>query len=97
MNTYSTKNIRNVVLLGSSKSGKTTLAEALMYEGKVIDRRGTVEGKNTISDNTEVEQINQRSIYATPLYAEFMGDYDYCHSGLVAKVEEEFMDLDLGL
>ena len=72
MNTYSTKNIRNVVLLGSSKSGKTTLAEALMYEGKVIDRRGTVEGKNTISDNTEVEQINQRSIYATPLYAEFM-------------------------
>ncbi|MCI2081925.1 MAG: elongation factor G [Bacteroidales bacterium] len=72
MNTYSTKNIRNVVLLGSSKSGKTTFAEAVMYEGKVIDRRGTVEAKNTISDNTEVEQINQRSIYATPLYAEFM-------------------------
>lgn len=72
MNTYSTKNIRNVALLGSSKSGKTTLAEAMMYEGKVIDRRGTVEAKNTVSDNTEVEQINQRSIYATPLYAEFM-------------------------
>jgi len=72
MKTYQTGNLRNVVLLGSSKSGKTTLAEAMMYEGKVIDRRGTVEGKNTISDNTEVEQLNQRSIYATPLYAEYM-------------------------
>ena len=72
MKTYSTKNIRNVVLLGSTKSGKTTLSEAMLYEGKVIDRRGTVEGKNTVSDNAEIEQINQRSIYATPLYAEFM-------------------------
>ena len=59
MKTYQTGNIRNVVLLGSSKSGKTTLSEAMMYEGKVIDRRGTVEAKNTISDNTEIEQINQ--------------------------------------
>ncbi|MBO5310467.1 MAG: elongation factor G [Bacteroidales bacterium] len=72
MKTYSTKNIRNVVLLGSTKSGKTTLSEAMLYEGKVIDRRGTVEGKNTVSDNAEIEQMNQRSIYATPLYAEFM-------------------------
>ena len=72
MKTYQTGNIRNVVLLGSSKSGKTTLSEAMMYEGKVIDRRGTVEAKNTISDNTEIEQINQRSIYSTPLYTEFM-------------------------
>ena len=72
MKSYSTQNIRNVVLLGSTKSGKTTLSEAMLYEGKVIDRRGTVEGKNTVSDNAEIEQINQRSIYATPLYAEFM-------------------------
>ncbi len=71
MKAYSTKNIRNVVLLGSTKSGKTTLSEAMLYEGKVIDRRGTVEGKNTVSDNSEIEQMNQRSIYATPLYAEF--------------------------
>ncbi len=72
MKAYSTKNIRNVVLLGSTKSGKTTLSEAMLYEGKVIDRRGTVEAKNTVSDNSEIEQLNQRSIYATPLYAEFM-------------------------
>ena len=72
MRAYSTQNIRNVVILGSTKSGKTTLSEAMLYEGKVIDRRGTVEAKNTVSDNSEIEQINQRSIYATPLYAEFM-------------------------
>ena len=72
MKSYSTKDIRNVVLLGSTKSGKTTLAEAMLYEGKVIDRRGTIEAKNTVSDNTEIEQMNQRSIFSTPLYAEFM-------------------------
>ncbi len=72
MKTYSTKNIRNVVLMGSSRSGKTTLAESMLFEGKVIDRRGTVEAKNTVSDNTEVEQIFQRSIYASPLYSEIL-------------------------
>ena len=55
MKQYSTKDIRNVVLIGSSKSGKTTLSEAMLFEGKVIDRRGSVEDKNTVSDNTEFE------------------------------------------
>ena len=73
MKDYSTKDIRNVVLLGATKSGKTSLAEAMLFEGKVIDRRGTIEDKNTLSDNDELEKLNQRSIYATPLYAEFQG------------------------
>ena len=72
MKIYNTQNVRNVVLLGSSKSGKTTLAETMMFEGKVIDRRGSIEAKNTISDNTEIEQIYQRSIYSTLLYTEFL-------------------------
>jgi len=71
MKNYPTGNIRNVVLLGGTRSGKTTLAEAMLFEGKVIDRRGTVEAKNTVSDNTEIEKINQRSIYASPLYTEY--------------------------
>ncbi len=72
MKVYPTQNIRNVVLLGSAKSGKTTLVETMMYEGKVIDRRGTIEAKTTVSDNTEIEQIYQRSIYPSLLYTEFM-------------------------
>ena len=73
MKTYTSKNIRNVVLIGAARSGKTTLSEAMLFEGKVIDRRGSVEDKNTVSDNTEFEQTNQKSINATPLYAEFNG------------------------
>ena len=71
MKNYTTDKIRNVVLIGGTRSGKTTLAEAMLFEGKVIDRRGSVEGKTTVSDNTEVEQLYQRSIYSTPLYAEY--------------------------
>ncbi len=71
MKTYNTQNVRNVVLLGSTKSGKTTLAETMMFEGKIIERRGSIEAKNTISDNTEIEQIYQRSIFSTLLYTEF--------------------------
>ncbi len=73
MKEYSAQDIRNVVLLGATKSGKTTLAETMLFEGKVIDRRGTVEDKNTVSDFDELEKLNQRSIYATPVYAEFQG------------------------
>lgn len=72
MKTYSTKQIKNVVILGSSNSGKTTLAEALLFEGKVIERRGTVEAKTTVSDNSEVEHLYQRSIFSTVLFTEFM-------------------------
>ena len=59
MKEYSKNDIRNVVLLGATKSGKTTLSEAMLFEGKVIDRRGTVEDKNTVSDNNELEKLNQ--------------------------------------
>ena len=71
MRIYKTEEIRNIVLLGNTGSGKTTLAEAMMFDGKVIDRRGTVEGKNTVSDSTEIEQIYQRSIYSSVLFTEF--------------------------
>ena len=72
MKNYQTSEIKNVVLLGASGSGKTTFAEAMAYEGKVIDRRGTIENGTTLSDNTDLERTNQRSIYSTILYTEFM-------------------------
>ena len=73
MKNYSAKEIKNIVLIGASGSGKTTLAEAMAYEGKVIERRGTIEGCNTLSDNTDIEHEYKRSIYATTLFTEFMG------------------------
>lgn len=73
MKKYLPNEIKNVVLLGSSGSGKTTMAEAMAFEGSVIDRRGSVESDNTLSDYTEIEHIYKRSIYPTQLFAEFNG------------------------
>ena len=56
MKVYQTNEIKNIALLGSAGSGKTTLAEAMVYEAGIIKRRGTVEGKNTMSDYFPVEQ-----------------------------------------
>ena len=73
MKKYPTNEIKNIVLLGHSGSGKTTLAEAMAFEGKVVDRRGTIEGENTLSDYSDVEHIYKRSIFSTLLYTEYKG------------------------
>ena len=72
MKNYSSKEIKNIVLVGAPGSGKTTLAEAMAFEGKVIDRRGSIENNNTLSDNTDIEHEYKRSIYSTILFTEFM-------------------------
>ena len=73
MKIYQTKEIKNIALLGSKGSGKTTLAEAMLYECGVIKRRGTVLGKNTVSDYFPVEKEYGYSVFSTVFYAEFLG------------------------
>ena len=73
MKKYPTNEIKNIVLLGASGAGKTTLAEAMAYEGRVVDRRGSVETENTLSDYTDIEHQHRRSIFSTVLYTEFNG------------------------
>ncbi len=60
-----TRDIRNVVLLGHSGSGKTTFAESMLFESGAISRRGVIEGKNTVSDYTNIEQERGNSIFST--------------------------------
>ncbi len=71
MKVYDDKHIKNVVLVGASKSGKTTLAEAMLFEAGLINRRGTVEEKNTVSDNHEIEHERGSSVYATTMHTEW--------------------------
>ena len=71
MKTYTTDHIRNIAVLGNSSSGKTTLSEAMLFNGGVIERRGTIEAKNTVSDYKPIEQENRNSIFSTVLYTEY--------------------------
>ncbi|MCM1293275.1 MAG: elongation factor G [Bacteroides sp.] len=72
MKVYQTNEIKNIALLGSKGSGKTTLAEAMLYECGVIKRRGTVEAGNTVSDYFPVEKEYGYSVFSTIFYAEFL-------------------------
>ena len=73
MKVYQTNEIKNIALLGSKGSGKTTLAEAMLFECGVIKRRGTVEAKNTVSDYFPVEKEYGYSVFSTIFHAEFLG------------------------
>ncbi len=68
MKVYKTSEIRNVALIGGAKSGKTTMAEAMLMEGKVISRKGTIEDKNTVSDYKPIEQEREHSVHSVLLH-----------------------------
>lgn len=68
MMSANTKNVRNVVLLGHSDSGKTTLIETMLYEGGAIKRRGSVQARNTVSDNTDLEHEKGKTIFSHQMF-----------------------------
>ena len=71
MRVYQTNEIKNIELLGSAGSGKTTLAESLLFGSGIIKRRGTVEAKNTVSDYFPVEQEYGYSVFSTVFHVEW--------------------------
>ena len=73
MKIFDEKHIKNIVLVGAHNSGKTTLSETMLFEAGLINRRGTVEDHNTVSDYHSVEHeraavITSYSIHYTKLY-----------------------------
>lgn len=68
MATYSTDKLRNIVLCGHAGSGKTTLAETMLFEAKAITRRGTASDGNTQSDYSALEQERGHSLFASVLH-----------------------------
>ena len=90
MDQFVTGRIRNVMLLAHSGAGKTSLAEAMHFAAKAINRPGRVEDGNTVSDFEPEEQRRQTSLQLsivpsvwkntkinvidTPGYADFLGE-----------------------
>ena len=90
MKVYATEDIRNVVLVGHGSVGKTTFAEAALYESGAITRLGSIQDQNTVSDYDEDEHKRKFSLNTsivpvewegrkinlvdTPGYADFIGD-----------------------
>lgn len=71
MNKYSPENIRNVALAGHSGTGKTSVAEAMLFCAKVTNRLGSVDEGNTVSDYTEAETSRKISISTAMLHCEW--------------------------
>lgn len=71
MRVYQTNEIKNIALMGSAGSGKTTLAESMLYEAGIIKRRGSVENKNTVSDYFPVELEYGYSVFPTVFHVEW--------------------------
>ncbi|MBN1954601.1 MAG: elongation factor G [Anaerolineae bacterium] len=90
MKEYTTDQLRNVVLLGHGSSGKTTLAEAMLFASGAINRMGKIEDGSTVADFDEEEirrrislslslvpiewQKHKLNVLDTPGYTDFIGE-----------------------
>ena len=62
------ENIRNIAVVGHSGEGKTTLCEAILFNGGAIDRMGKVADGTTVSDFDELEKAKKMSVYTSCSY-----------------------------
>lgn len=70
---YDTSHVKNIVLLGHAGSGKTSLAECMLFEAGIINRRGSVAEKNTVGDYHELEQERGNSIFSKLMHTRWQG------------------------
>lgn len=73
MKVYHSKDIRNLAIIGGAKTGKTALSECILFEAGIINRIGSVEDKNTVSDYRDIELERQNSVSSTLMFGEFDG------------------------
>jgi elongation factor G len=73
MGEFDTSHVKSIVLLGHAGSGKTTLAECMLYEAGITSRRGTIAEKNTVGDYHEMEQERGNSIFSKLMHTKWRG------------------------
>src|SRR3984893_930961 len=73
MPNFDTAHVKNIVLLGHAGSGKTTLSECMLFEGGLIQKRGSVEERNTVGDFYELEKERGNTIFSKLLYTNWRG------------------------
>lgn len=70
---FDTSHVKNIVLLGHAGSGKTTLAECMLFEAGIITRKGSIAERNTTGDYHELEQERGNSIFSKLLHTKWRG------------------------
>jgi elongation factor G len=70
---FDTSHVKNIVLLGHAGSGKTSLAECMLFEAGIITRRGNIAEGNTTGDYHELEQERGNSIFSKLLHTKWRG------------------------
>ncbi|HEX4343559.1 MAG TPA: GTP-binding protein, partial [Verrucomicrobiae bacterium] len=73
MPSYTTGDIRNVLLAGHGGSGKTTLADAMLFAAGAVTRKGSTADGTSASDFEKEEKEHKHSIFSTILHADHLG------------------------
>src|SRR5437660_6803794 len=73
MTKHRVDDIRNIALAGHGASGKTSLADALLFQAKAVERRGSVEDGTSVSDYDEEEHKRKFSIDTSVLHLTHKG------------------------
>ena len=70
---FDTSHVKNIVLLGHAGSGKTTLAECMLFEAGLINRRGRIDERTTTGDYHDLEKERGNSIFSKLLHTKWRG------------------------
>src|SRR3954454_7190072 len=73
MANYRVEDIRSVALVGHEVAGKTSLADALLFKAKAVDRRGCVDEGTSVSDFDDEEKALKYSIHSSILHLDYQG------------------------